>query len=59
MQCMVSYFDSFISELVQALVLDDSQNKGFVFAMGDLNYRINMTPEDVSVLSFFYCSVWI
>ena len=29
---MVSYFDSFISELVQALVLDDSQNKGFVLS---------------------------
>ena len=46
---MVSYFDSFISELVQALVLDDSQNKGFVFAMGDLNNRLKITREEVSV----------
>lgn len=34
-------------ELVQSLVLDGSENKGYVFAMGDLNYRINMAPEDV------------
>ena len=39
-----------ISELVQALVLDDSQNQGYVFTMGDLNYRINMTPEDVGII---------
>ena len=34
-------------ELVQALVLDDTENLGYVFAMGDMNYRINMAPEDV------------
>lgn len=37
-------------ELVQALVLDDSERKGYVFTMGDMNYRIDMSPEDV--LSF-------
>ena len=40
------------SELVQSLVLDDSgDRKGFVFIMGDMNYRIGMQPEQV-FLSF-------
>lgn len=35
-------------ELVQALVLDgQEEDKGFVFAMGDMNYRIDMAPEEV------------
>ena len=38
-------------ELVQALVLDDTENLGYVFAMGDMNYRINMAPEDVGLYS--------
>ena len=33
-------------ELVQSLVLDDSDTKGYVFAMGDMNYRIDMPPEE-------------
>lgn len=38
------------SDLVQALVLDGEEtDKGFVFAMGDMNYRIDMTPEEVGV----------
>ena len=38
------------SELVQALVLDGEEaDKGFVFAMGDMNYRIDMAPEEVGV----------
>lgn len=37
---------------MQALVLDDSQRKGFVFTMGDMNYRIDMTPEDVRPRGF-------
>ena len=49
-------------ELVQALVLDDSERKGYVFTMGDMNYRIDMSPEDVlffrsrSILSRSVCS---
>ena len=40
------------SELVQSLGLDDSgDRKGFVFIMGDMNYRIDMQPEQV-FLSF-------
>ena len=39
------------SELVQALVLDGEEtDKGFVFAMGDMNYRIDMTTEEVGVM---------
>ena len=37
------------SELVQSLVLDGDDNRGFVFAMGDMNYRIDMPPEEVVV----------
>lgn len=32
---------------MQSLVLDDSDTKGYVFAMGDMNYRIDMPPEAV------------
>ena len=42
-------------ELVQSLVLDGSENKGYVFAMGDLNYRIDMTPAAVGTRRGLHC----
>ena len=43
------------SELVQSLVLDDSKDrKGYVFVMGDMNYRIDMAPEQVLFLIHSY-----
>ena len=41
------------SELVKAMVADDTR-EGFAFVLGDLNYRINMTPAEVGTTRWLH-----
>ena len=48
-----------LRELVQALV-QDSPTKGYVFILGDLNYRITMDPVQVyHIYNYYYHSIFL
>ena len=41
------------SELIQSLVYDVETPQGFVFIVGDLNYRINMDAQSVKYVQLY------
>ena len=47
MLSIISYMSYNCSELIQSLVCDVNQHQGFVFIVGDLNYRIDMDAQTV------------
>lgn len=52
MLSIIPYVNHYCSELIQSLVCDVNQHQGFVFIVGDLNYRIDMDAQTVELFIF-------